>query len=402
MKKILAILLVLIMTFSLVACGEKAKPQEQDNQTTPNVDSVNKPDGNDTQDSDGTKPDNSGTTSADGGTIGYITDEVDHFARDTYEIVYMYNSPTNLTRYMLECMQNLSDKLNINVTDVTANGDANLYISNIDAVLLTEPDGLVVDMVYEYQSRIMEILDASGVPYVSLFNSVQDENGSELVPVVMMNQLLNGQKQAEFLGEVYKDYWGDIDKKEIGQIILTYSLNEDLQTRERGAREKFEEMFPGNQVFVADAVTAGAMNAQAAFDLTSGVISANPEIKYWFINSVVEDMSIGAARATESLGKQDCVLITGSGSSVLPGEWDAGYEGNWIANFAVSNYQYAVPAVCGIIAMADGRATAETLWEDMKRPEDKCAQFVVGQDMITHDNYQSYFKEIEEGFGIEK
>jgi hypothetical protein len=111
-------------------------------------------------------------------------------------------------------------------------------------------------------------------------------------------------------------------------------------------------------------------------------------------------MSIGVARAAESLGKENSVLITGSGSSVLPGEWDAGYEGCWVANFAVSNYQYAVPAICGVIAMIDGRATAETLWPEYKRPGDLAAQFVVGQDMITRENYKEYFSEIEKGFGL--
>jgi ABC-type sugar transport system substrate-binding protein len=406
MKKLTAIILALTVCLSMAACGDKS-PGDSETSSGGGVspsETQTPPDSGASPDAETPPPTEPADTPdgppAAGCLIGYITDDVDHQARDTYDIVYMYSAPSNLTRYMMECMQNLSERLNVNVTEMTANGDADLFVNNIETVALTEPDGFVMDMVYEYQARIMEILENVGIPYISLFNSVLDGDDRELVPVVMMNHLLNGQKQVEFMAENYKTFWGgDVDPGEIALLVLTFSLNLDLQTRGVGAETKFNELFPGNAVFVNDAST-GSMNAQTAFDLSNGTIAANPNIKYWFVANVVEDMAIGVARAAESLNKTDSILITGSGSSVLPGEWDAGYEGCWVANFAVSNYQYAVPALCGLIAIIDGRATSETLWPEYKRAGDVSAQFVVGESMITHDNYKQFFSDIEKSFGI--
>ena len=397
MKKALAIILALVLVFALVACN---KETEGNNSAPPsNSNSANSPA---PSDSPSAPPDVAVQDIGATGEIGYITDDVDHEARDTYAFTYVFSNPTNLTMYMTECFEKLGERLNYTITTATANGDANLYVNNIiPAVLLTEPDGLIIDMVFEYQERLREILDEAGVPYIALFNSVTDDDGYELVPVVMMNQYLNGVKQVELMHDSREEFWGaDVDTSKIGLIALGYSLNADLTTRARGAMDKFTELYPGNTIVDADATTVGAMNAQAGYDLVSSFISSNPEVEYWFVSSCVEDMSIGAARATEALNKTDSVLITGSGASVLPGEWDAGYEGNWIGNFAVSNYQYAVPAVCGLIALADGRATPETLWEDLKRPGDTAAQFVVGLETITHANYKEFFIAIEESFGI--
>ncbi len=399
MKKAITLILATILVFSLAACG--SQPAQPSNPAATQAPAATKaPAATNAPAASGEEtPAPAKTTS---GTIGYITDEVDHYARDPYKFVYVYNSPTNLTNYMFQCMTNLGTILNFEITESSSNGDVNLYISTLETVILTEPDGIVFQCDYEIMDRAVEVLDESGIPYLSLFNSVLDDNGNEFRPVVMMNQYLNGGKQCEYLASVYKDYWGDIDTSKLGQIVLTWSLNNDLITRQVGAQDKFKELFPDNAdlMFTADAVSVGKMNADSAYNLAYGIISAHPEIEYWFINSVVEDMSPGAARATEALGKDDRTLITGSGSSVLPDEWRSGYVGNWVANFAVSNYEYAVPAVCGLIAMADGRTTMEDLWSDLKRPGDTCAQFVVGTDMITHDNFEAFFKSIEESFGL--
>jgi ABC-type sugar transport system substrate-binding protein len=391
MKKITAVLLTIVLAFSFISCAAETPAAEE----SPSAPAAS-PEASAT-------PSESAPASAEpsaAGTVGYITDEVDHHAREPYDIVYMYAAPSNLTQYMMECMTNLSERLNIKVTELTANGDGDKYVTNIETVALTKPDGIISDMNYEYQARLLEVYTEVGIPFISLFNSVMNDQKQEIVPVVMMNHKLNGQKQLEFLAENYKQYWGDVDQKDIGLLAMNFSLNADLQARVDGGVGKFEELFPGNPVFINDAVS-GKMDAQTAYDLSSSTISANPEVKYWFVISCVEDMSIGVARASESLGRKDSILITGSGSSVLPKEWDAGYEGNWVANFAVSNYQYAVPVLCGLIAIIDGRATAETLWPEFHREGDPCAQLVVGQDMITKDNYKQYFKDIEKSFGIE-
>ena len=407
MKKRVALILAFLMVFALVAACDSSTTETTSGGGTTTTSST--PSGS----SDTGASSSPSTASAQPsalpepvmpdatGTIGWFTDEVDHFDRDTYDFAYVYSNPSNLTNLMTGWFERMTEMYNFNLTTATANGDANLYVNNIvPAVLATNPDGLIIDMVFEYQERLKEILDDSGVPYIALFNSVRDESGNSLVPSVIMNHYLNGQKQTELMHESRLEYWGEIDTANLGLIALVNTVNADLVMRQRGSIELFEELYPGSPVFEADSVTIGAMNAQAGYELVSAIIAGNPQVTHWFITSCVEDMSIGTARATEALGRTDSSLITGSGSSVLPGEWEAGYEGNWIGNFAVSNSQYAVPAVMGLIALADGRATPETLWEELKRPGDIGAMFVVGTDTITRGSYQELFAQIEAGFGF--
>jgi ABC-type sugar transport system substrate-binding protein len=346
-----------------------------------------------------TAPVESAMPSATGGTIGFLTDDVDHQARRTYKIGYFYTAASNLTKYMFECMTNISDRLNVDVADYTSENDNDRYLNNLEIAALAGVDGFICTIDPNINDRAYELLEELGVPYLSLFNAVTDANGAEIVPVVMMNQYLNGYMQVQYMYEHYMEYWGEIDTSKIALLVMAFSLNPDLETRSQGAQDYFKEVLPDNPIFIGD-TASGSLNMQTSYDESAAIISANPDIEYWFCACVVEDLAMGVARVAEDHGKTDCLLATGSGSSVLPGEWDAGYEGCWIGNFAVSNYQYAVPALCGLIAMIDGRATAETLWPEYKREGDKCAQFTVGEYVITKPTYKSFFKEIEESFGI--
>jgi hypothetical protein len=81
-------------------------------------------------------------------------------------------------------------------------------------------------------------------------------------------------------------------------------------------------------------------------------------------------------------------------------EWDAGYEGCWVSSYAVYNYNYVVPALCGLIALVDGRATHETLWAEIRADGDKATAYVAGDQMITKDTYKTVQSDIEKAFGI--
>ena len=411
MKKILAIALTLALIFALAACSGSDTPSSSGTQSggeTSSSGSSTSSSPASTAPSAAPAPVPSDNPYAEvqapdaTGDIGYMTDDVDHYARAPYHIMYISSNVTPVNTLVAECLEYLGGMLNYTFSYTHANGDQNNYINNVlPAVILSEPDGLIVDMVFELQGRLIEVLGESGIPYVSMFNSVTDENGYELVPVCMMNQYVNGKKQLDLMNDLYSDYWGEIDTTKLGHIALYFSLNADLTTRGQGAMDRWVELYPDNPPsFHADSATYGNILPETGYDLVSGIISTNPQIEYWFITSCVEDMALGSARATEALGRTDSTLITGSGSSILPREWGEGYNGNWIGNFAVSNFQYAVPAACGVIAMIDGRATAETLWEDLKRPGDSAAQFVVGTDCITRAGYAETMRGIEEGFGI--
>ena len=96
------------------------------------------------------------------------------------------------------------------------------------------------------------------------------------------------------------------------------------------------------------------------------------------------------------------MIITDVGSDMLSAEWNSGYEGCWVSCLAISNYLYTGPAVCGLIALVDGRCTPESLWQEIKEDTDKCAVWKTDSEMVTKDTYKDYFNSIADEFGVER
>lgn len=140
MKKILAVLLVLTMVFALFACTEGGKEGE----TSPPPPDT--PAANIGGDASPDTPSSEDGEMPSGSTVGYVTDDVDHWARDAYHIVYYNYNVTNLTAQTTDALTLLGENYNFTVEQLTANGDADAYINNLQTILLREPDGMVVDI----------------------------------------------------------------------------------------------------------------------------------------------------------------------------------------------------------------------------------------------------------------
>jgi ABC-type sugar transport system substrate-binding protein len=336
------------------------------------------------------------------GTIGYINDQVDHHARKTYEIAYVYYTSLQMCHDLFIAMQGFQEKLNINVTEYVGNNDADRFISNLETIAMKGADGIICIIDATITERAHEILEETGIPYVVLWNGISDAEGRNIAPVVMIDDRVNGASQVQFLFDHYKKYWGAIDPSEIGLLTLEYSVSPELTARSHGSKDKFKELLPDNPTFVADMVSTG-IGADYAHDQAVSIISARPDIKYWFAAGVVDEFGQGAARAAETLGKESNVLIVSSGANVIKQEWDNGYDGCWVAAFAVSDYFWVAPPLAGVIALIDKRATSETLWKERREPDDICTKYKLGSgnDMLTKDNYKTLLDEVKKELGIE-
>ena len=155
-------------------------------------------------------------------------------------------------------------------------------------------------------------------------------------------------------------------------------------------------------VFEADGASGG-LNEETGYDLATAILSAHPEVEYWFIPCCLEQYAQGAARAVEALGLEDKVMIVDISGDLLPREWDGGYEGCWCASLALPSLVYAVPSICAIVSMIDGKSTPETLWAKERAAGDVYTNFNTAGTgaMITKDNYVDYFKMIREKAGLQ-
>ena len=129
----------------------------------------------------------------------------------------------------------------------------------------------------------------------------------------------------------------------------------------------------------------------AAYNKASATFSANPDIEYWFCPNCVEFYAQGVTRAAEALKIDDHVLVTDVGQNILVAEWDSGYEGCWVTAFAANDYTQAVPALCAVIALIEGKATWDTLWTQQRAAGDQYTFLAAPGAMLTIDTYKAWF-----------
>ncbi|HHT16955.1 MAG TPA: substrate-binding domain-containing protein [Papillibacter sp.] len=382
MKKVLALLIALCTVFTLAACNRETptpspSPTQSAQPTGPAMEDIS-------------KNENS---------IGFFSSGVDPASRKTYNVVWAYMRPMALFQNIADALVRLEPVLNFKTTSYCANGDIDAMIQNIQIYASQNVDGFLVVIDPTAADRVKEVLDETNIPYIAMLNSVRDENGSAIVPCVGIEGVIAGEKVTQWLYDNYKTYWGDIDPSEIALLDYNFSPNVDFNDRYTGAMNKFKELLPNNKVFTADGVS-GKLDEQTGYDLASAILAANPDVKYWFVPACLELYAQGCTRAVETLGMEDKVLITCVGSDILTAEWDNGYEGCWVSCLAISDLQYTVPGICGLVAMMDGKATADSLWSYRRAEGDQKTFYNILNEMVTKDTYKDFLARVQSESGL--
>ncbi|MDR2357732.1 MAG: substrate-binding domain-containing protein [Oscillospiraceae bacterium] len=400
MKKIISLLLVVLMAAGLLACGgggqngniETSGTETQTPDASASETAAAPPDGGaDTPAVSADAPQN----------VGYIDDPVDHFARDTYQIAYLSPAFMFLQQSWFAAMQAFEERLNFKVTSFTGENNSDTYLTNIELIASQGYDGIIMDCEQPVAVRAYEIIEETGVPYIAFVQSLLDENGKTVCPQVVLDQYDTGKKTIDWLIANYKSYWGEIDASTLGLIDCTVTTSPDLALRAVAPEEIFKATFPEGHYFMADMAAAGGVTADAAYTQVMATVSAHPEIEHWWVTGSTEFFGSGSARVFDDLGKVDdaLVCVVGAGANIV--DWDSmtpDTKSSLVACLAISDLLYAAPAVSGVIALIDGRATKETLWRD-KTPADwqfgtDYGVWLVENDIITRDTYKTYFEEI--------
>jgi hypothetical protein len=224
-KKAIAIVLVLILAVSLIACKTSGSQTEESSVPSPSPSASTAPPSAAPATED-TAPEVSAPpqeSTAPASTVGYITADVDHFARDTYKLADFYYAPLTLEKLHFDAMKSMEPVLNIEMTEFSGNENADLYIQNFEIASQQDFDGFVIESYPDVFDRMYEVLNDLGIPYIYTVNAYRDANGANLVPTVVLDQYKNGNTQAQWFYDHYKDYWGNIDASKIVLLSLEYS-----------------------------------------------------------------------------------------------------------------------------------------------------------------------------------
>lgn len=384
MKKLITIFVVAVLCFGLFACSGKTDT------SAPSGGNASAPP--------------SGSSSAPPVPAvpqGYPEDDVDHHARDTYDIAFLCDDYTFLQQSWFSSMVAFEERFNIKMTAISAEGDMDTFLANIELITTRGFDGAIVTCMPDIYVRATELLYESEIPWLAYTNTVVDDNGHTVAPTVSLDPYSVGWNTMKWLVDNYKSYWGEIDESKLGAIDITVSTSPDLLARSEGPHDLFTETFPNSTHFQLDAVSTGrtgmgVVSEESAYDLVSATVAANPQIEYWLVTGAVEFYGVGSARALEALGKTtDNALVCVVGSGVNFVDWDSMSDDTKTVNVAclfLSDLRTSIPAVSGIVALIDGRVTKDTLWREKTPPNYKYGNdfgvWLLDTEVVTRATYK--------------
>ena len=409
MKRIIAILLAILLALMLIACnnGTTNEPTAESSSAASSDESTSTTPGSPTSPDTPTSPSSPqsvnpvGDPSVNENSIGFFSDGVDPYSRETYDIVWAYMRPMAIFLNIGDSLRDLESSLNFKVSEYCANSDIDAMIQTIEVYADQGVDGFIIVIDASANIRIKEVLDNTGIPYVGILNTVRDSSGRHIVSVIGHDNTPIVEEIGQWLFDNYKNYWGDIDTSKIALLSFDFSPNVDFHERHLAAVSTFKKLIPDNAgIFEADGVTGG-LNEETGYELASGILSSNPQIEYWFIISGLELYAQAATRVAESLGIDDRVLISCVDVIVLSAAWDSGYEGCWVSALGNDSIQFAAPAACGIVSLINGTSTPETLWSYRRGANDERTFYQVSHDMITIDTYKDYFARVRAEAGLD-
>ena len=205
---------------------------------------------------------------------------------------------------------------------------------------------------------------------------------NNLVPCVAEDFPTDGGTVMTWLLDNYENRFGDVSIDDVGVLGLYYSVIVPFVNEQESALEVWNERFPGREdqfILVDTAAQDNPISQEGAYNEIAAYISGHPDdYDYWIIMSSAGLFANGAARACESLGVDlTNVIICSIGTEELINEWDAGYDGCWAGCLSINPTIYSMPMLSGLIALADGRATPETLWAEVRAEGDKATYYIM-------------------------
>ncbi len=391
-KKIFAVILSILLVVSLFAACNKTDSATEESPAASSSAPAESSAPSEDAGEDAGQPDEGG---ADTGTVGYITDDFDHFSREPFKIAYICNYLTWAWNAAIsDALEKYTEYLNYEYNVYSSNDDFDLYINQIEVLATQGYEGFIFGLDDALRDRTYEVGKELDVVFIAESTPYRDETGHNYWISVQQDQYNNGVQCVQWLTDNYTNYWGEIDTSTLGLLVLDFSAISSIHEREPGCQDTFKANFPeaaDNYVYGDLVSDANGFSAAGGQSVTTTMIVAHPEIEHWFVVGLVDDWAQGATRGIEDLQRTDSVLVTSVQADAFLNEMDTGYDGGvYVSACAVSSAEFALNMVMGLVTILEGRATPETLWPEWQESDGEYASLKVMGTMITKDTYQEF------------
>lgn len=402
MKKVLAMLLLVAMLFTMVACGEKT---DDGGTSTP-------PENTGTTDDASTPPAPPTNTAAEEpgrdttGEIGYYDPDYDYTQNERYKFIYVMVRSSALYEDFANSFKAWGERMNVDVEMMDTNGDNNLFISSLETLASQGYDGFLLDPDMTTYPAVIDKCNELGIKWMPVMGLPYGEDGLLKHPFVGFDYYMAGEKMGEWLVQYQQKNWPDAKPEEIGVIGVDYSVVYEISCRIDGALASIEKVYPGiseDRYFHADCMV-GALDSSTAYSVVGSILPTQPSIKYWLIVGTVDDFADGAVTAAMDAGMEDNVVAISMGSPGLVVQWQAGEQTSWKAALSSIGVIYAEPIFCGLYAQVTGQATAEELWNPEwvdKSKGESYANLLLPTIILEYENYEYYYEWVDMYTGMD-
>ena len=382
MKRVLAVLLLLCMTFALFACGDKNSPS-------------------------GSSSSPSGSNIPPPKEIGFYDRDYDYTQHKEFRFVYLVSNVGAQYDMFNVDFQVWAKRLNMDYAGMwgpATSGDQEAYLSGVETHADMGFDAIIIDCDEAIGARAVEILESRGIPWFQCMTQVRDRSmpyvigdehvvGTMLGPSVSFNHTLMGKEMANKLMDWKEETYPEIPWEQVGYIAVTFSPSTPLHARALGAEQVWAERLPQfgsydpspdknpRNFVVADAAST-TFDAMGATNLVTQILSdpPDPNIKVWLIQCAVYDQALGASIAAENMGMIDYVATTTMGSGDMGlALWKSGVPTTIRFTLETAFPVYAESIINSLWAMAAGYTTKETLWRDWCNIRDKGDVYETGE-----------------------
>ena len=221
-----------------------------------------------------------------------------------YTIAVSLNDADEYRTQWLNTFTEMCDAKGYKVISANAGSDASKQISDVESLLLQQPD-IVVMHAYSADGAVpaLDAIEAAGIPCV-LFDF--DVNADNYTTQVVDQQATYGQMQAQYILE-----WLAADptrELHLGYVVGMYSME--------GAMPRRDGLYEGLGIEAAEAEAEANWSANEAMSITEDWLQAYPDMNVFACMS--DEMAVGVIQALVSAGKNmDDVLVLGvDGSDV--------------------------------------------------------------------------------------
>ncbi len=204
---------------------------------------------------------------------------------------------------------------------VDAKMDPELYISSLDNLITQGVSGMMVTPVDQSLSIVtIEKCKAAGIPVLANDDPLID-NGKKLAPSFELDGYKSGYIVGEWLAKYVTENKLIKDPKTVGFATITCLSVSNFKVRTEGSLAGWKAVItdlPDSQYFTNDTATS---LTEEAYNSMTALITANPNIKTWFVTSANDESEVGVVRALEVAGLDKTSYLASLGGYLAKDEW---------------------------------------------------------------------------------